>query len=218
MMFGYYLTGEPPFEYVYLHGMVRAIDGRKMSKSLGNVVNPEDYVEQYGVDALRMGLIAGTANGKDFNFPRDRVIAFKHFGNKIWNMGRFILMMREQWSKEIPTFDQADSKKFTKEDKAVLKELNALIKEVDKELEKFRFADAANAIYQFMWHTIADKYIEQVKLREDKDVALSVLQYVYITSLKLLHPFMPFITEAIYQQIPGNEESSIMIATWPTAK
>ncbi|HSX09272.1 MAG TPA: valine--tRNA ligase [Candidatus Saccharimonadales bacterium] len=214
MMFGYYLTGEPPFEYVYLHGMVRAIDGRKMSKSLGNVVNPEDYVEQYGVDALRMGLIAGTANGKDFNFPRDRVIAFKHFGNKIWNMGRFILMMRELWGKEVPMFDDLDSKKFIKEDKVVLKELNTLIKEVDKELEKFRFADAANAIYQFMWHTIADKYIEEVKLREDKDVALSVLVHVYMTSLKLLHPFMPFITEAIYQQMPGHGKS-IMIDSWP---
>jgi valyl-tRNA synthetase len=215
MMFGYYLTGEPPFEYVYLHGMVRAIDGRKMSKSLGNVVNPEDYVEQYGVDALRMGLIAGTANGKDFNFPKDRVIAFKHFGNKIWNMGRFILMMREQWGKEIPSFEELDSKKFIKEDKVVLKELNALVKEVDKELEKFRFADAANSIYQFMWHTIADVYIEQVKLREDKDVALSVLLHVYMTNLKLLHPFMPFITEAIYQQMPGHGES-IMIELYPT--
>jgi len=215
MMFGYYLTGEPPFEYVYLHGMVRAIDGRKMSKSLGNVVNPEEYVDQYGVDALRMGLIAGTANGKDFNFPRDRVIAFKHFGNKIWNMGRFILMMREQWGKELSNFDKLDSKKLTKEDKAVLKEMNVLIKEVDKELEKFRFADAANAIYQFMWHTLADKYIEQVKLREDKDIALVVLLHVFITSLKLLHPFMPFITEAIYQQMPGHSKS-IMIAAWPT--
>jgi valyl-tRNA synthetase len=216
VMFGYYLTDKPPFEYVYLHGMVRAIDGRKMSKSLGNVVNPEDYFEQYGVDALRMGLIAGTANGKDYNFPRDRVIAYKHFGNKIWNMGRFILMMREQWQKDIPDYAQVDQKKLTKEDKAVLKELNTLIKSVDTELEKFRFADAAEAIYQFMWHTIADKYIEQIKEREDKDVALAVLQHVYMTSLKLLHPFMPFITEAIYQQMPGHGES-IMIEAYPTA-
>lgn len=215
VMFGYYLADKPPFEHVYLHGMVRAIDGRKMSKSLGNVVNPEEYVEQYGVDALRMGLIAGTANGKDFNFPRDRVIAYKHFGNKIWNMGRFILMMREQWGKDVPSFEALNTKKLSKEDKAVLKELNALIKKVDSELNKFRFADAAEAIYQFMWHTIADVYIEQVKEREDKDVALSVLQHVYMTNLKLLHPFMPFITEAIYQQMPGHGES-IMIEPYPT--
>lgn len=216
VMFGYYLTDKPPFEYVYLHGMVRAIDGRKMSKSLGNVVNPEDYVEQYGVDALRMGLIAGTANGKDFNFPKDRVIAYKHFGNKIWNMGRFILMMREQWGKPIPQYTEVAAKKFTKEDKAVLKDLKILIKKVDTELEKFRFADAAEAIYQFMWHTIADVYIEQIKEREDKDVALAVLQHVYMTNLKLLHPFMPFITEAIYQQMPDHGES-IMIEPYPTA-
>lgn len=216
VMFGYYLADKPPFEYVYLHGMVRAIDGRKMSKSLGNVVNPEDYVEQYGVDALRMGLIAGTANGKDFNFPRDRVIAYKHFGNKIWNMGRFILMMRDQWSNDVPLFKDLDKKRYKAEDKAVLKELHSLIKKVDGELEKFRFADAAEAIYQFMWHTIADKYIEQVKEREDKDIALSVLQHVYMTNLKLLHPFMPFITEAIYQQMPGHGES-IMIEPYPTA-
>lgn len=187
-----------------------------MSKSLGNVVNPEDYVEQYGVDALRMGLIAGTANGKDFNFPRDRVIAYKHFGNKIWNMGRFILMMREQWGKDVPTFASLETKKLSKEDKAVLKELNALIKKVDSELNKFRFADAAEAIYQFMWHTIADVYIEQVKERKDKDIALSVLLHVYMTNLKLLHPFMPFITEAIYQQMPEHGDS-IMIEPYPTA-
>ena len=102
IMFGYYLTGKPPFTDVYLHGMVRAIDGRKMSKSLGNVINPEEYIDQYGVDALRMGLISGTANGKDFNFPRDRVIAFKHFANKIWNMGRFILMITERKSQIFP--------------------------------------------------------------------------------------------------------------------
>lgn len=214
VMFGYYLAGKEPFEFVYLHGMVRAIDGRKMSKSLGNIINPEEYLDQYGVDALRMGLIAGTANGKDFNFPRDRVIAYKHFGNKIWNMGRFILMMKEQWEKEIPVFEDLDKKKMTKEDLAIVKQLNMLIKTVEKELEKFRFADAAEAIYQFMWHTVADKYIEQIKNREDKDVALSVLMHVYITSLKLLHPFMPFVTEEIYQTFQGRNKS-IMIEAWP---
>ncbi len=216
IMFGIYLTGDAPFRDVYLHGMVRALDGRKMSKSLGNVINPEEYLEQYGVDALRMGLIAGTANGKDFNFPKDRVIAYKHFGNKVWNMGRFIQMMKEQWSKDVPGFDVLDKKKMSQEDKEIVKELNVLIKGVDKELEKFRFADAAEAIYQFMWHEVADKYIEQVKNREDKDVALSVLMHVYITSLKLLHPFMPFVTEEIFQTFQGRDKS-IMIEAWPKA-
>ncbi|CAN5151934.1 valine--tRNA ligase [soil metagenome] len=214
IMFGIYLTGEVPFEYVYLHGIVRALDGRKMSKSLGNVINPEDYINEYGVDALRMGLISGTANGKDFSFPKDRVIAYKHFGNKIWNMGRFILMMREQWGKEVPEFTTLTDSELQTEDHAVLQELQLVIGTVDQELEKFRFADAAEAIYQFMWHSLADNYIEQVKMRKDKDVALSVLQYVYTTSLKLLHPFMPFVTEEIYQKMPGHGES-IMIASWP---
>lgn len=215
VMFGYYLTGEKPFEYVYLHGLVRALDGRKMSKSLGNVINPDDYIREYGVDALRIGLISGTANGKDFNFPKDRVIAYKHFGNKIWNMARFSLMMREQWGKDVPVFDALDSAKLQAEDLSVLKELNGLINTVDESLEKFRFADAAEAIYQFMWHTVADKYIEQVKDREDKDIALAVLHHVYITGLKLLHPFMPFITEEIYQKMPGAKDS-LMIQSWPT--
>lgn len=216
IMFGIYLTGKAPFKDVYLHGIVKALDGRKMSKSLGNVVNPDEYIAQYGVDALRMGLISGTANGKDFAFPKDRVVAYKLFANKIWNMGRFILMMREQYSKEVPEYMSLDQKKLKKEDKAVLDSLQKVIISVDESLEKFRFADAGEAIYQFLWHEIADVYIEQIKNREDKDVALSVLTYVFITSLKLLHPFMPFVTEEIYQQMPGHGES-IMIEQWPTA-
>jgi valyl-tRNA synthetase len=217
IMFGMYLDPKhrPPFTDVYLHGIVKALDGRKMSKSLGNIINPEEYIEEYGVDALRMGLISGTANGKDFSFPKDRVVAFKHFGNKIWNMGRFILMMREQWGKGIPQFEEVEKEKLAREDKVLLTQLDNVIDTVDKELEKFRFADAGEAIYQFMWHNLADKYIEQVKLREDKDIALSVLQHVYMTSLKLLHPFMPFVTEEIYQKL-GGEGESIMIANWPS--
>lgn len=215
VMFGIYLTGQVPFESVYLHGIVKALDGRKMSKSLGNVINPDDFISEYGVDALRMGLISGTANGKDFSFPKDRVIGYKHFANKIWNMGRFILMMREQWGKEISEFKDLDKEKLTSEDKDVLKELEVLITAVDEELGRYRFADAAEAIYQFMWHSLADKYIEGIKLREDKDVALAVMQHVFVESLKLLHPFMPFITEEIYLKMPGAGES-IMIEAWPT--
>lgn len=186
-----------------------------MSKSLGNVINPDEYIEQYGVDALRMGLISGTANGKDFNFPKDRVIAFKHFANKIWNMGRFLLLMREQYGKEIPEYTEKAEMKVSAEDKKILKGLQQLTKTVDTSLEKFRFADAADAIYHFMWHEVADKYIEQVKERSDKESALAVLTYVYVTCLKLLHPFMPFVTEAIYQQMPGHGKS-IMIELYPT--
>jgi len=224
IMFGIYLTGEVPFKDVYLHGIVKALDGRKMSKSLGNIINPDDYISEYGVDALRMGLISGTANGKDFSFPRDRVIAYKHFSNKLWNMGRFILLMREQWGKDIPPFTELEKNALQKEDKEIVKQLEEVILTVDRELEKFRFADAGEAIYQFTWHTIADKYIEQVKAREDKDVALSVLQHVFVTALTLLHPFMPFVTDEIYQKLvldnlAGKKTSykpSLMITPWPS--
>lgn len=215
IMFGIYLTGDVPFKDVYLHGIVKSLDGRKMSKSLGNIINPDDYINEYGVDALRMGLISGTANGKDFSFPRDRVIAYKHFSNKIWNMARFILLMREQWGKDVPELSVIEKKRLAAEDKDVLAQMNEIIATVDRELEKYRFADAAEAIYQFVWHTIADKYIENVKNREDKDVALAVLQYIFVTSLALLHPFMPFVTEEIYLKMP-NHGASLMITPWPS--
>lgn len=217
IMFGIYLTGEVPFEQVYLHGIVRALDGRKMSKSLGNVINPEEYITEFGVDALRMGLISGTANGKDFAFPKDRVIAYKHFGNKIWNMARFMLMMMEQYGKEVPFYSDVMKKQLKPEDKEILKGLSKLIKSVDVSLEKFRMADAAEAIYQFTWHEVADKYIEQVKNREDKDVALAVLRYVYLNCMKLLHPFMPYITEEIWGLLPKQSDTPLIISSWPEA-
>ena len=211
VMFGIYNTGEVPFKDVYLHGIVRALDGKKMSKSLGNVINPDEYIEQYGVDALRMGLISGTANGKDFNFPKDRVIAFKHFGNKIWNMARFMLMLIENEGIKDLRLKIED---LTEEDRKYNDMLQQLIKDVDTHLEKYRFADAAEGIYQFMWHELADKYIESIKNREDKRIGLSNFMEIYKTCLKLLHPFMPFITEEIYSNLPHGEKA-IMVARWP---
>jgi valyl-tRNA synthetase len=219
IMFGIYLTGKPPFSDVYLHGLVRAIDGRKMSKSLGNVINPEDYMNDYGVDALRMGLISGTANGKDFNFPHDKVLAYRNFTNKIWNMGRFMNLMfdryKEETNKDIEFYSEKMDDVLKKEDKEILKKLNGLIKKVDASLTKYRFADAAEVIYQFLWHEVADSYIELVKNREDKDVALSVLRHVYTNSIKLLHPFMPFVTEAIWSNLPGEKSKPLIISSWP---
>ena len=220
IMFGIYLTGDVPFRDVYLHGIVRALDGRKMSKSLGNVINPEEYIEQYGVDALRMGLISGTANGKDFNFPKDRVIAYRNFANKLWNLGRFVTMKLEELDSPTPEFDEK-MKGLKKQDKEILSQLTKLIKTVDEKLAKFRFADAAEAIYQFVWHELADKYVEETKMRDDKDMAVAVLKYVYLTSLKLLHPFMPFVTEAIYQVLSAKDEAlrtesaMLITAKWP---
>ena len=213
VMFGYYLTGQSPFKDVYLHGHVRALDGKKMSKSLGNMINPDEYIEEFGVDALRMGMISGTANGKDFNFPRDKVIAYRNFANKIWNMARFMLMMMEKSGFESFTdLPELNVKNLQGEDKEIIANLQKLIKDVDKNLEKYRFADAGEAIYQFMWHDVADKYIEYVK---DKKESLGTLHQVFTTCLKLLHPFMPFVTEEIWSYLPKKEEKALIAEDWP---
>lgn len=216
IMFGIYLTGKPPFEYVYLHGLVRALDGRKMSKSLGNVINPDEYMEKYGVDALRMGLISGTANGKDFAFPKDRIVAYRNFANKLWNMTRFFLMMQEK-SGIVLSASGIQQDKLQKSDTEILGKLKEVIKSVDDLLEKFRFAEAAETIYHFMWDEVAAKYIESLKDREDQVVALPVLQHILINGLKLLHPFMPFVTEAIWKEFSINSEEQLITASWPSA-
>jgi len=220
IMFGIYLTGKEPFKYVYLHGLVRARDGRKMSKSLGNIIDPEEYMDKYGVDALRMGLISGTATGKDFSFPHDKVVAYRNFANKIWNMARFMELMFDQWGKSVPFYNQKVAKKLTTEDKEILSKLETTVKQVNQNLEKFRFAQAGEIIYHFLWDDVANVYIENVKQRKDKEVALSVLRHVFINGIKLLHPFMPFVTEAIWEHIPGIFEppyhkEPLIISSWP---
>ena len=222
VMFGIYLTDKPPFEHVYLHGMVRALDGRKMSKSLGNVINPDEYLTEYGADALRMGLISGTAMGRDFSFPRDKIISYRNFANKIWNMGRFMLMLLEQESLKMgdilvaEPFSKEFTKSLSKEDSEILKSLAKLIKSIDKKIEKYRFADAAEEIYQFVWHELADNYLEYVKGEGvNKKISLSVFRHVYSSCLKLLHPFMPFVTEAIWENIKSENERDLIISEWP---
>lgn len=217
MMFGIYLTGQPPFKDVYLHGLVRALDGKKMSKSLGNVIDPLDYIDEFGADALRMGLISGTANGRDFAFPRDKVVSYRNFANKLWNMARFMLMMMGDF--EEGTVFSYDEKLLSDTDKEILENLKNLIEQVNLSLEKYRFSDASDLIYQFMWHEIADKYIEHVKSLEgeEKKNALSVLRFVYVSGLTLLHPFMPFVTEAIWESISklDGEQELLISSTWP---
>jgi len=219
IMFGIYLTGKPPFKDVYLHGIVKALDGRKMSKSLGNVINPDEYLKEYGADALRMGLISGTANGKDFAFPKDKVVAYRNFANKIWNMARFFLLeldkFKESTGKELDFYSQEQYVILPESDKKIIDNLNTLIKSVDENLAKYRFADAAEGIYHFMWDELASKYLEELKSREDKDIALSVFRYIFLTCLKLLHPFMPFITEEIWGHLPKKTDGPLIISTWP---
>ncbi len=213
IMFGYYLTDEPPFHDVYLHGLVRAMDGKKMSKSLGNVINPEDYAKEFGTDALRMGLIAGTANGKDFNFPKEKIIGYKKFANKLWNMARFTQMMLD----EVHLPPRIINEKSTSlDDKKILSLLSKTIHDVNESLQNFRFTDAADSIYQFVWHELADIYLESIKGRTDKKVALDNFILVFRESLKLLHPFMPFVTEAIWQENKFLQDNPLLItAKWP---
>lgn len=231
IMFGMYATGKPPFYDVYLHGIVRSTDGRKMSKSLGNVINPEEYQKEFGTDALRMGLIFGTANGKDFNFPKDKVLAYRNFANKLWNIGRFILMQTQQHSLDTK-YQILNTKNLAKEDKIILKQLNSLIKKTTINLDKYRFAQAAEDIYHFTWHEFADNYIEESKGQLIKETInkkqnlqilntkYQILITVYTTLLKLLHPFMPFVTEAIWQELPENIKGTkepLIISKWPTS-
>ncbi|QQS39050.1 valine--tRNA ligase [Candidatus Woesebacteria bacterium] len=226
IMFGLYLANDVPFKNVYLHGMVRAIDGRKMSKSLGNNINPDEYIKEYGVDALRMGLIAGTANGKDFNFPHDKVKSYRNFANKIWNIARFMNMLFEEFENEdIEEFDDLASSPASDEqlninDRNILKLLDETINKVDSSLNKYRFSDASEAIYHYIWNEVASNYIEDVKLRKgnNKRVGLIVLKHVFLNSMKLLHPFMPFVTEAVWQETTHKSTSPLIISTWPTSK
>jgi len=219
MMFGIYLTGQPPFKDVYLHGLVRALDGKKMSKSLGNVIDPLDYIDEYGADALRMGLISGTVNGRDFAFPRDKVIAYRNFANKLWNMARFMIIMMENSHGENFYFDENLNISLGDFDQEMLEKMKKLISSVTASLERYRFADAAEMIYQFMWHEVADKYIEHVKGLDgnQKTVSLSVLRHVFVKGLVLLHPFMPFVTEAIWENIPkfDGEPDLLVQQKWP---
>jgi valyl-tRNA synthetase len=162
-----------------------------------------------------MGLISGTANGKDFAFPKDKIIAYRNFANKLWNMTRFYHMMVEKVEKKVKWYEPG-MEGLTAEDKDILDKLNDTIKKTDELLEKFRFAEAAETIYHYMWNEVAAKYIENIKDRVDLDVALTVLRHVLLMGLKLLHPFMPFVTEAIWKEFPERTEEQLITAEWPS--
>ncbi|NLM44244.1 MAG: valine--tRNA ligase [Clostridiales bacterium] len=207
-----------PFEYVYIHGIVRDSQGRKMSKSLGNGIDPLDVIDKYGADALRFNLISGNSPGNDMRFYWERVEAFSNFANKIWNASRFVLMNIE--NKDYEKILEENIESLTTADCWIISKLNKLIKEVTENLEKFELGIAAQKIYDFIWFEFCDWYIELVKPRlysqEDisKTIAQATLIHVLKDSMKLLHPFMPFITEEIYLHLPGATES-IVISTWP---
>lgn len=202
MMFGLYLAKEVPFRVIHLHCRVVDEKGQKMSKSRENVIDPVDMVNKYGADALRMAVVFGAAPGSDIRIGDNKVRAMRNFANKIWNASRYILSYK----------DKAKKGKKNKDDQRILKELEKTTKKVTNLINRYRFDLAAEEIYQFFWHTFCDKYIEMSKKRRDE--AQPTLLYVLETSLKLLHPFMPFITEEIYQRLPEHGEA-LMIEKWP---
>nr|WP_308629101.1 valine--tRNA ligase [uncultured Eisenbergiella sp.] len=213
---GYEQMGEKPFSTVLFHGLVRDSQGRKMSKSLGNGIDPLEIIDQYGADALRLTLITGNAPGNDMRFYYEKVEASRNFANKVWNASRFIMMNMD--GKTIP----ADADKMLQPvDKWILSKLNRVVKEVTDNMENFELGIAVQKVYDFIWDEFCDWYIEMVKPRlydtDDADsqaAALWTLQNVLQSALKLLHPFMPFVTEEIFCTLQ-EEEESIMISRWP---
>ncbi len=218
---GYAHMGEKPFSKVLIHGLVRDSQGRKMSKSLGNGIDPLEVIDKYGADALRFSLITGNAPGNDMRFYWERVEASRNFANKVWNASRFIMMNLEK--AEIG--ETMEAEKLTAADRWILSKANVLVKEVTENLDSFELGIALQKIYDFIWEEFCDWYIEMVKPRlysetdETKAAALWTLKHVLTTSLKLLHPYMPFVTEEIYctlQEMSGQKEAdSIMISNWP---
>ena len=209
-------TGKVPFHHVLIHGLVRDSQGRKMSKSLGNGIDPLEIIDQYGADALRLTLITGNAPGNDMRFYRERVEASRNFANKVWNASRFIMMNLEK--AEVP--GEMPKDQLTAADKWILSKVNTLAKEVTENMDKYELGIAVQKVYDFIWEEFCDWYIEMVKPRlyndgdTTKSAALWTLKTVLVNALKLLHPYMPFITEEIFCTLQSEEES-IMISKWP---
>ena len=220
---GYEQTGKAPFHTVLIHGLVRDSQGRKMSKSLGNGIDPLDVIDKYGADALRLTLITGNAPGNDMRFYWERVESSRNFANKVWNASRFMLMNFEQAAEKGISIDGVSLADLTQADKWILSKMNRLTKDVTENIDKYELGIAVSKIYDFIWEEFCDWYIEMVKPRlyndEDKTkaAALWTLKTVLINALKLLHPYMPFITEEIFCNVQ-NEEESIMISKWPEYK
>jgi valyl-tRNA synthetase len=209
-------TGKTPFHTVLIHGLVRDNQGRKMSKSLGNGIDPLEMIEKYGCDALRMNMVTGNSPGNDMRFYVERCEAMRNFANKLWNASRYVMMnLVEGENYALPA-----KEKLEIADKWVLSKLNNLISEVTENMESYELGVAIQKIYDFIWDIYCDWYIEMTKARlfaddaDRKHTATSVLVYVLDQILRLLHPYMPFITEEIWQSIP-HEGDALIVADWP---
>ena len=217
MMSGFFL-GQVPFKTVYMHGLVRDGQGRKISKSLGNNIDPVDMAQKYGMDAVRISLVMGMTPGTDSKISEDKIRGYKHFANKLWNISRFTLTA-------LDNKDLTEKPILTEADETILAELNTLTIDVQAHFANYRVDLAGEAIYQYAWHRFADEIIEESKpiLQSQEDEAVLSRQYalkeILINILKLLHPFMPFVTEAIWQELPKNYKDSdlLLVAKWPKA-
>lgn len=234
IMFGLYRTGKIPFHTVYLHGIIRDEQGRKMSKSLGNVINPLEVAEKFGADSVRWAVVASTTPGKDANVGMTKVVGARNFTNKIWNAARFVLMNLEGYEPAVESPSSSAGRRkskveiaktsdltLTTADKRWLRELDTHVESVTRHIDNFRFGLAADELIRFFWHRFADRCIEEQKARlynakspADKRAAQHVLYTLLTTQLQLLHPFMPFVTEAIWQKMPSVEKP-LIAASWP---
>ncbi|MFW5986483.1 MAG: class I tRNA ligase family protein, partial [Halanaerobiales bacterium] len=209
---------EPPFSDVYVHGLIRDARGRKMSKSLGNGIDPLEVIEEYGADALRFTLITGNTPGNDMRFREERLEASRNFANKIWNASRFILMNTEDY--ESNSIEESELN-YTLADKWMISRLNRVTREVDLALSEYNFGIVSQKLYDFIWNEFCDWYIEMIKGRlyqDEDDIGRKTAQHVGVrvleTIMRLLHPVMPFITEEIWQKLPGTGET-VMNTDWP---
>jgi valyl-tRNA synthetase len=212
------LTGQVPFKNVFLHGIIRDANKQKMSKSKGNVIDPLEMTSKYGTDALRFALVFNTAPGTDMAMAEDKIKGMKHFGNKLWNIARYVLAVADKTDYKTENLTEADADIVTK--------LQNLKTSATSHLDNFRLHEAAQEIYQFVWHEFADVYIEASKeqLKDEKlaENTKKILIRVLINSTKLLHPFMPFITEELWSKFCEAgliyEDPLIMVSKWPEVK
>jgi valyl-tRNA synthetase len=218
MMMGIKFMGEVPFKEVYIHALVRDVEGKKMSKSKGNVIDPITVMDEYGTDAFRFTLTALSVQGRDIRLSEERIKGYRNFANKIWNAARFVLMHLSSYD---PALVSSEKPRVALADRWIISRLQQIIKTVEETIRDYRFNELAHELYQFVWHEVCDWYLELIKptvtqseTNEEKAITQHTMLEVLSTSLQLLHPVMPFLTEEIWQKLPGTQES-IMISSHP---
>jgi valyl-tRNA synthetase len=205
---GMELTGRAPFRDIFIHPLVMTKDGRRMSKSLGTGIDPVELIEKYGTDALRFGLAYQTTGIQDMRFNEDVIMMGKKFANKLWNIARYVIGRCGDEARELPDTPHGVY------DPTITKKMDACALSVTRNIEQYNFGEAAHILYDFVWHDFADKYIEETKDKDDA-VTKMTLMHLLVNSLKLLHPFMPFVTEEIYSKLPFKNKNLLLVEDWP---